>query len=137
MSEAPKSREAQLAEGHAVYNKIAQLDGWDQPLPSKTYPQILETAGVKIRRQEEPTVEGGKQVEVVSIVYKGNSELTLCADGRILVNGYDDVQSIDPEAYSEAVASIEGVLSAIAQEKSDRIDAKKADVRASLADFLG
>ncbi|MFA4818203.1 MAG: hypothetical protein WC608_05825 [Parcubacteria group bacterium] len=136
MSEVVKSREAQLAEGSTIYGQISQLKGWYQHLPSKPYPQTLEAAGVKIRRQEEPTVKGGQQVELVSIVTKGLSNLTLCQDGRILVNGYDDVQSIDSDAYAQAISSLKTAIGAIAKEADEDTNAKRGDVRKQLSGFL-
>ena len=131
----PQSREAQLAQGQTAFTKISGLKDFYEPLPSKPYPKILQMAGVKIELMEYPTVQGGA-TEVVAYITKSGSSLKLCRDGRIQVNGYDDVQSIDPDMYAQAIGSVEKCIATIIAEQEREVEDKTKGVRKELGGFL-
>ena len=133
-----QSREAQLREGQSAFTKIFGLrDCFQEQLPSKPYPKILHMTGGMIQLVKYPTVKDGPAEVVVAEISNNSSHLTLYDDGRILVNGYDDVQSLDPDMYTQAILSVEKCIADVIREQEEVVAEKKERVRKALGGFLG
>jgi hypothetical protein len=73
----------------------------------------------------------------VAVITKGSSTIILSCGGSIIGSNNEDLQTVDNDAFSGLIEVIGTALDAAERESNKPVDAKKAGIRASLADLLG